>query len=225
MATVDSTLEVPDGVGGVIELDEAEAAAAEAEAQAQVARERADHLRRAAQEGDPVTEPTWRRLMSRVGTTAFGWVLALVASSVLLAGTGYMMWQHHRVAQDRQRAADYESAARQGVLALFSIHFDKADEAVQAIIDASTGQFRDDFQKGAEDFTRVAADSKVISEGAVNASAVQTMTGESAEVLVAATSRVSNGAGAANEPRRWRLAVTVTRDGGQAKMSKVEFVP
>ena len=93
------------------------------------------------------------------------------------------------------------------------------------MIDSSTGQFRDDFQQRAKDFTTVVEQSKVVTQGTVNAAAVQSIDGNSALVLVAATSRITNAAGAKDEPRNWRLRVTVTEDGGQYKMSKLEFVP
>jgi Mce-associated membrane protein len=51
------------------------------------------------------------------------------------------------------------------------------------------------------------------------------MTDDSAVVLVASTSEVSNSAGAKQNPRSYRLLVTITRDGDQLKMSKVEFAP
>ena len=51
------------------------------------------------------------------------------------------------------------------------------------------------------------------------------MTDDTAIVLVAASSRVTNSAGAKQEPRSWRLRVDLQRDGDQIKMSKVEFVP
>lgn len=228
MSGVDGALRVRDGHDGVdkaVDIGDAEAAAVEAEAQAQAARERVDHLRRVAEQNGAAAARRRRRLLRRLRTATAALVLMLLVSSALLVVTGYLLWQHQRVSQDRQRAADYQSAARQGVLALFTIHFDHADDAVKAIMDASTGEFHDDFQKGAADFATVARDSRVLSEGAVDAIAVRSITGESAEVLVAGTSRVSNAAGAASEPRRWRLAVTVTRAGDRAKMSKVEFVP
>jgi Mce-associated membrane protein len=59
----------------------------------------------------------------------------------------------------------------------------------------------------------------------VNSVAVESMSDDSAVVLVAASSRVTNSAGANQEPRSWRLSVDLQRDGGQIKMSKVEFVP
>lgn len=67
--------------------------------------------------------------------------------------------------------------------------------------------------------------SKVITEVTVNSVAVESMTENSAVVLVAASSRVTNSEGANQEPRTWRLSVDLQREGDQIKMSKVEFVP
>ncbi len=72
---------------------------------------------------------------------------------------------------------------------------------------------------------RVVQESKAITEGTVNGAAVESMDEHSAKVLVSATSRVTNKPDAKDEPRTWRLKVTVADDGGQYKMSNVEFVP
>lgn len=70
-------------------------------------------------------------------------------------------------------------------------------------------------------------ESKVVEQGTVQLAAVDldTLTRDSAVVYVASTSEVTNSAGAKQDPRNYRLIVTMTRDGGQLKMSKVEFVP
>ena len=72
---------------------------------------------------------------------------------------------------------------------------------------------------------KVAQEYKVVTQATVNVVAVQTMTDDTANVLVAATSTVSNAAGQKQDPRAWRLAVDVARDGDQIKLAKVEFVP
>jgi Mce-associated membrane protein len=51
------------------------------------------------------------------------------------------------------------------------------------------------------------------------------MSDDNAVVLIAATTRVTNTAGAQQQPRSWRVAVSLTREGGQIKLAKVEFVP
>jgi len=116
------------------------------------------------------------------------------------------------------------AGARQGIINMTSLDFNRAKEDVQRVIDSSTGQFRDDFQQRAKDFTSVVEQSKVTTQGTVNAAALESMNGNSASVLVSATSKITNAAGAKDEPRVFRLRVTVTEDGGQYKMSKVDFV-
>ncbi|MGW5071835.1 hypothetical protein [Rhodococcus sp. NPDC004095] len=151
--------------------------------------------------------------------------LCALVSGAALAASGYLLWHHHDVTDQQQRAAEFAAAARQGVVTLTTLDSDNAEADVQRVLDNSTGAFRDDFQARAGDFTDVIQKANVATEGRVNAAAVESMTEDSAVVLVAASSKVTNSAGAEQEPRAWRLSVTVTRDEGQLKMSKVEFVP
>jgi Mce-associated membrane protein len=160
--------------------------------------------------------PSWKRVAAAV---------AILCTCALLAASGYMIWHHRQAVQEQQMSAEYAAAGRQSVVTLMSLDHNRAQEDVQRIIDNSIGQFKDDFQNQAEDFVRVAQESKVVTEVTVNAIAVESMNPDSAVVLVAASSRVTNSAGAKQEPRTWRLSVSLQRDGGQIKMSKVEFVP
>lgn len=158
------------------------------------------------------------------------WSVAWKAAVIVLicafvAASGYMTWNRHQITERNLRAANILAGARQGVVNLTSMDFNKAKEDVQRVIDSSTGQFRDDFQARAKDFTTVVEQSKVVTQGTVNAAAVQSINGDFALVLVAATSHVTNAAGAKDQPRNWRLKVTVKNDGGQYKMSNVEFIP
>lgn len=170
----------------------------------------------------PLSSRRWLRRRVRAGV-ALGVTCVLIC--VLLAASGYMVWHHRNAVAERHRPAEFAAAARQGVVSLMTLDFNHAKDDVQRVLDNSTGQFKDDFQSRADDFTKVVQESKVVTKGSVNATAVQSMTDNSAVVLVAATSQVTNATGARNEPRAWRLSVTVASDGGQLKMSKVEFVP
>ena len=200
-----------DEVTGATEVDTkaTEAPAFEEGDRAQVPEERAARPRR-----------RWGRIVKLLVAS-----LAVICTCALVTLSVLMVLQNRNAVQERQRSAEYAAAARQGVVTLMSLDFNKAKEDVQRIIDNSTGQFRADFENTAEDFVKVAQDAKVITEVNVTATGVETMTDDTAVVLVAATSRVTNNSGAKEEPRSWRLAVTLQRDGGQIKMSKVEFVP
>lgn len=232
---------MPSGEPSLSVLEREEAAAAEAEARAAAARDRAARLRRqveaiqaAAVENGETTDVgipradesvvKARRLRRPKLATAAGG-LAVLVTCALLTASGYMIWHHKQAMVEQQRAAEYAASARQAVVTLMSLDFTKAQDDVQRVIDNSTGQFKDDFQSTAADFIKAAQDSKVVTEVTVQSAAVESMTNDSAVVLVAATSKVTNSAGAKQEPRSWRLSVNVTRDGGQIKLSKVEFVP
>jgi Mce-associated membrane protein len=203
-----------------VETDATEATDVETEASSE-AEDSADGKEDVAD--DPVRERRrWRlgRILKVLAAgIAFACTCALITLSVL------MVQNHRHQAAEQQRSAEYAAAARQSVVTLMSLDFNKAKEDVQRIIDNSTGQFRDDFKIQADDFIKVAQDSKVITEVTVNATGVEHMTNDTAVVLVSATSRVTNAAGAKQEPRTWRLSVNLQRDGGQIKMAKVEFVP
>jgi Mce-associated membrane protein len=151
--------------------------------------------------------------------------LAVACTAALITLSVLMILDHRHQEADQQRRAEYAAAGRQSVVTLMSLDFNKAKEDVQRIIDNSTGDFRDDFKNQADDFIKVAQESKVVTEVTVNTAAVESMSDDSAVVLVSASSRVTNSAGAKQEPRSWRLSVGLKRDGGQIKMSKVEFVP
>jgi Mce-associated membrane protein len=170
-------------------------------------------------------EPARRRRFKPPGLKVLAAALVVVLSLGLLGVSGWMMWQHRQTVAEQQRSAEFAAAARQGVVTLMSLNFSHAKEDVQRIIDNTTGDFKKDFEGQAGDFTKVAQDSKVITEATVNSTAVQSMTRDTATVLVAVSTRVSNVASKEQGPRSWRLSVDVARDGGQIKLAKVEFVP
>lgn len=171
------------------------------------------------------TSASWRRRFRMPRLSTIAKVATIVSICAFVGLSGYMVC-HHNDAKDReQRAAAFVAGAKQGVVTITSLDFNKAKEDIQRVIDSSTGGFKDDFQERATDFTKVVEQSKVITEGTVNAAAIESMDEHSALVLVAATSRVTSPPTINAHPRTWRLQVTVTEDGGQYKMSKVEFVP
>jgi Mce-associated membrane protein len=190
-----------------------------------------EHASTETQEGATDTEATAtkpvsyrRRLRTRRAVCAS---LAGIVALTLLVASGYMAWEHREASQRNQQALEFAAAARQGIVALTSLDFNHSKEDIQRVIDDSTGTFKDDFQKTTDDFIKVMEQSKVVARGSVTATAVDlpSMTNDSAAVLVVSTSDVTNAAGGKQDPRRFRLIVTVTRDGDQLKMSKVEFVP
>jgi len=213
--TGEDVTEADEDLADVTDSDEAETAAA---AEEEVSDETAEG---AESESTPARS---RRL--RLPSLSVTWKAAVIVLICAFVGaSGYMVWQRNETTERNQRTANFIAGARQGVVNMFSLDFNRGKEDVQRVIDSSTGQFRDDLQQRAKDFTTVVEQSKVVTQGTVNAAAVQSVDGNSALVLVAASSRITNAAGAKDERRSWRLKVTVTEEGGQYKMSKLEFVP
>ena len=208
----------------------AEAEAAAAEARAEAARARADELRtrlHANEQGpaEAAPQPMPRRGRQTVAATT-AVVTALVLSIALLAATGWMTWQHRQNVESHQRAAEYAAAARQGVVNLMSIDYATAQDSVQRVLDGSSGRFRDNFAETAEEFVEALQAEKIVTKATVNDAAVETMSADSAVVLISATSRREGRQAPEDQqqPRLWRIVLTMVRDGDQIKMSGVEFV-
>ena len=216
---------------------QAEAEATAAEARAEAARARAEELRsRLRANSETETRPAAEvPTLALPGTTAgrpnsqlrlvAGTVAALLTAG-LLAATGYMLWQHHDNTQQRRQAAEYAAAARQGVINLMSIDYTTAQESVQRVLDGSTGRFRDNFADTADDFVKALKDEKIVTKATVNDTAVESMTGDTAVVLVSATSRREGAQSPKDqqEPRLWRVVLSLEHDGDQIKVSGVDFV-
>ena len=216
------------------EVDEPEPVAVEPSALDETTADEPDAVEPDAVETDAVesddAEPAPASRQRRLRLPRPSLVLAAAALAVALivgfvAAGVYMTLHHQRVVTQQERSAEFAAAARQGVVTLMSLDFTRAEEDVQRIIDNTTGDFRKDFEGQAEIFTQVAQESKVITEATVNSVAVASMTQDTATVLVAVTTNVSNAASQEQQPRSWRLSVDVARDAGQIKLAKVEFVP
>lgn len=194
------------------ELAEAEAAQARALADVQRATARAEELRAGNR-----TRPA---LASRIAVAAAG----LVVGACLVL-TGLVLWQHRTATARQARDTQIVEAARASVTALMSIDHAHARADVQRVLELSTGTFRDDFAKTADDFVTTAESQQVVTVAKIKAAALESADADGGVVLVAVDNEVSNSAGAKQDPRPFRMSVTVASDNGQYKMSSLEFVP
>jgi len=211
---------------------------AQAEARAEAARSRATLLRRqadAASNGhrDHVAhdEPAldWpssrRRRLRRPGRKALTASAAVVVIGTSLAGSGGLVWHHRMVAQQMQRAAKFSATARDAVVAMMTIEPGTARDDMQRFVDDTTGLFKASILMGAERYLQAVQESKISSKVAVQAVGVESMTEDSAVVLVAAKSELTKPNQAKPAVRSMRVVVSVEEDNGQPKVSRLEFVP
>jgi serine/threonine protein kinase, bacterial len=119
----------------------------------------------------------------------------------------------------------YVDAGKEFALALMSVSAATIDADIEKILAGSTGAFHDDFEERSEDFKKVTRESNVSTSASVNEAGLEDSSEDAAQVLVAATTKVTNDANANQEPRQWRLRMTIEKVGDEFKTSKVEFVP
>lgn len=227
---------------------------AEAEARAEAARARAIRLRQLAEGGDPAggsaaQEPAalgdaaasdgteseaapkrrrWRRWLRRPGrpsrkAMAVAGAIVLICAS--LTGSGLLVQHHREVVAQRQQAAEFSAAARNAIVTMMSIDPSKVRDQMQRFADGATGIFKIGFLMGAEDMVKAVEQSKISTKVTVQAVAVQSMSKDSALVLVAARTEMTKPGEPKPSSRLLRTVVGIQRDAGQLKVSRVEFVP
>lgn len=148
--------------------------------------------------------------------------LALVV--VLAAVTGWFGYQAYRSDQDTKERNLFLEVGRQAAQNPTTIDWERADADVQRVLDVATGTFYDDFQKRAEPFLQVVKEAKSKSVGTLGEAGLESVSGDTAEVLVAVTVKSSNAGAPEQPPRAWRMRLTVQRVDDRAKVSQVEFV-
>ena len=161
-----------------------------------------------------------RRSPTRLAA-ALGLIMC-VALAGLVGWLGVQAYQSHQ--RDQQRAL-FVQIARQGAVNLTTIDYTHADADVQRILDSATGTFYDDFAKRSQPFIDVVKQAKSTSQGTVTESGLASTERDTAQVLVAVTVNPSSAGAQEQQPRAWRMRISVQRLGDEAKVSNVEFVP
>jgi Mce-associated membrane protein len=152
-----------------------------------------------------------------------------VSVAIIVALVGLGGWLGFRVHQDHQVQVQrnlYVQVARQTAINLTTINYTEVDADIKRVLDSATGAFHDEFQNRSQPFVEVVKKVQSKSEGTIAEAGLLSYTKDQAQVLVAVAVKTSMaGAPADQEPRRWRMRLTVDKTGDGAKVSNVEFVP
>lgn len=149
-------------------------------------------------------------------------VVMVVALAGLAGWFGFRAYQSRQAQQQRELLVQ---VGRQGALNLTTIDWHHADADVQRILDSATGQFYDDFSQRSKPFVDVVTKAQSTSVGTITEAGLESQSGDEAQVLVAVSVKTSNLGAAEQDPRHWRMRITVQKVGGGAKVSNVGFVP
>jgi Mce-associated membrane protein len=167
------------------------------------------------------TAATVKTKMSHVRLATILGLVAVVALAALCGWLGFRTFESRKAADERNL---FLQVGRQAALNLTTIDFEHADEDVQRVLDSSTGTFYNDFQARAQPFKEVVKQAKSKSVGTIAEAGVESITQDGAEVLVAVTVKTSNAGAAEQEPRAWRMRITVQKIDDGAKVANVRFV-
>lgn len=169
-------------------------------------------------ESEESTAAAGRWDVRRVLIAGIAVVVALAALFGWFGQQAYRDWSADRLRQELLQGG------RQGAVNLTTIDYVRAEADVQRVLDSATGAFRADFKSRSSAFIDVVKSAQSKSTGTVTEAAVESVDGKSGQVLVAVSvSTTTRGVDEA-APRYWRMRLTVTKDDGAAKVSKVEFV-
>jgi Mce-associated membrane protein len=142
-----------------------------------------------------------------------------------LAGlVGWLGFRAHASHQSSEQRQLFLQVGRQAALNLTTIDYTRVDADVQRILDSSTGAFGDDFKRRSPEFAAVMSQTRSKTEGTIAEAGVESADGKQAHVLVAVSVKTSTADEPQQEPRSWRMRISVEKVGNDAKVSDVKFV-
>ncbi|CAN5335997.1 hypothetical protein BH11ACT7_BH11ACT7_02760 [soil metagenome] len=152
-------------------------------------------------------------------------IIGIVAVLVLGGAVG---WLGYRGVESRKAAEQREvflQVGRQAAINLTTIDFETVDADVQRILDSAAESFYDDFSARTQPFVEVVRQAQSKSVGEVTSAGLESYDDDGAQVLVAITVRTSNVGAPEQEPRAWRMRISVEQIADETKVTNVEFVP
>lgn len=155
--------------------------------------------------------------------------LAMITGMLFISAvTGLVCWLMIRTHQSNEQAAQrnlFLQVGQQSALNLTTIDWQNADSDVQRILSGATGDFYNEFASRSQPFIEVVKQAKSQSVGTVTAAGIESASPDAAQILVAVQVKTSNDGVPEQQPRAWRMRISVQKAGEQVKVSNVEFVP
>jgi len=163
--------------------------------------------------------------MTVMSTVRLAMLIGLVTIVGLAGLAGWLGYRAHASRQAQDQRNLFLQVGRQGALNLTTIDWRHADSDIRRILDGATGTFHDDFAKRAQPFVDVIKQTKSTTVGTITEAGLESDAPRAAQVLVTVSVKTSNAVASEQDPRYWRMRISVQEVGDQAKVSNVEFVP
>ncbi|MGH3531175.1 MAG: Mce protein [Mycobacterium sp.] len=174
---------------------------------------------------DPVAAPSGERRWSarRHRATRLRWITAAALVAVLVGAAGYVGGQRLHQHQKEVAGAQALEAARKYVVTLTNIDSNAIDQTIADILDGSTGEFRDLYNKSSGQLRQLLVDNRAAARGHVVEAVVKSAGTKKVEVVLFVDQSVTNLA--YPEPRidRSRVRMTMEKVDGRWLVSRVEL--
>lgn len=158
--------------------------------------------------------------LARVARRASVPALALVAVAALV-GVGVLGWQLREERAVDTAAEAALQAARAYAVTLTSVDSNNLDRDFTAVLDGSTGEFRDMYTRSSGQLRQLLQENKATGKGAVLDAAVKSATETEVEVLLFIDQTVTNAASADPRVDRSRVLMTMQLIDGRWLASRV----
>jgi Mce-associated membrane protein len=144
-----------------------------------------------------------------------------VVLTAMAAVSGFRAHDAHRA--ERQQEL-FLRVGRQSALNLSTISHVAADADIQRIVDSSIGTFHDEFQQRSKPFVAYVKSEQAQSVGTVTEAGLESVTGDSARVLVAVSVDTTTAAVPAPHHNSFRMRIDLKMVGQDVRISDVEFI-
>lgn len=163
-----------------------------------------------------------------MGARGWRWVIGGLAVVLvgLLVGIGVLVATRGHVDDDLTAAQqEVAGAARTEAMAFLTVDHTDMDPLIDAVLAGATGDFAEQYESQRKTLTSEAVRTRATSTGEVVALGVGHLDDDSANVLVAANSTVTNtSTDSEGQVRYYRLRLTLVREGDRWLTSNLEFV-
>jgi len=152
-------------------------------------------------------------------------VVLLVVVALLVASTTFLALTLRADRQEVALRAEAVQAARQEAINLVSIDYTKLEAGIANVLAGATGDFREQYLKGATQVRKIVTDNQVRSTANVlEAGVVLPADPNSVTVLVVVDSTVRNKADQKGQLRHYRIQLQMAKDKGRWRASTLEFI-
>lgn len=152
-------------------------------------------------------------------------VALLVAIALLMAAATFLALTLRADRQELAARSEALHAARQEAINLVSIDYTKLEAGIANVLAGATGDFREQYLKGANQVRKIVTDNQVRSTANVlEAGIVLPADPNSVTVLVVVDSTVRNKADQKGQLRHYRIQLQMAKDKGRWRASTLEFI-